>query len=191
MVKIDEILEPDERVIKKQKGVTSGRGAFGSVGTLYLTNQRVIFLPSKLMTTVFSADITSAIKTLANKGLQVIPLDEIDDVKSSFGAVVITSSGKKYTYTVSVWKTKGWVNAINQAIAEMDMMPKPEMTVSTPRTRTKTKKRTSRRSRRRKSSTTQRAQVRSSTREMHYCPNCGAKIEPSYKFCPNCGHPLR
>ncbi|RLF13555.1 MAG: hypothetical protein DRJ66_07630 [Thermoprotei archaeon] len=191
MVKIEELLEPDERIIKKQGSVTRGRGAFGPIGTLYLTNKRVIFLPSKLMTAAFSADIISTIKTLANKGLQVIPLDEIENVKSSFGAVVITAGGKTYTYTVSVWKTKGWVNAINQAIAEMSAISEPEIPVSIPKTKARARKRTSRRSRRKKSSTTQRAQTRSSTREMRYCPNCGAEIEPSYKFCPSCGHPLR
>ena len=26
--------------------------------------------------------------------------------------------------------------------------------------------------------------------ENHYCPNCGAKVDPSDTYCPHCGSPL-
>ncbi len=187
MVKIDDLLEPDEKVLKRQHGINAGRGIMAPLGTLYLTNKRVIFIPNKLLTLMFS-DIYTGMNTLLKKGLHVIPLNEIKNVKSSFGAVVIEAD-KKYTYTVTVWKTKGWVNAINQAIAEMTT--KPKKATSTPKIKPKTKRSTTKRTRKTKTTTKPtRTTKTEETIEFHYCPNCGTKLKPTYKYCPNCGYKL-
>jgi len=46
-VKIEEILMPDERVVKVQEKINLGNKAGMPIGDLYLTDRRLIFLHSK------------------------------------------------------------------------------------------------------------------------------------------------
>ncbi len=194
MVKIEELLEPDESVLKKQRGVQAGRG-FGSLGTLYLTNKRVIFIPNKLLTAALgiaalpTAAGAGALASLFKKGLHIIPLSDIKEVKSSFGALVIVAD-KKYTYSVSMWKTKEWVNAVKEAMAmaEVEEEIEEEPVKEEPRPRTTRRRRSStRRSTRRRRPRSTKAK----SAEVKFCPECGAKVRPTDNFCPNCGHKLR
>jgi len=108
-MRIEEILESGERVLK-QDGAQAGRG-ISPYGTLYLTDRRIIFLPKILMSVALAS-----YDALWKKGFESIPLSNIRSVRSSFGAVIIEAD-RKYTYSVGVFKTRGWVNAINEAIA--------------------------------------------------------------------------
>lgn len=110
MVKIEELLVPGETVIKKQGGITLGRG-IGPTGDLLLTNTRLLFIPSRLWALVLPDP-----KTLVGKGdVTQIPLQKIKAASKSFGALKVQAD-KDYSFMVSVWHTGGWVDAVEQAM---------------------------------------------------------------------------
>jgi len=177
MVRIEEVLEPGEVILKSQGNTQAGRG-FSPYGSLYLTNKRIIFIPKIL----FSVAIGSY-EALWKRGFVSIPLASIRNVKSSFGAVIIEAD-RKYTYSVGVFKTKEWVNAINGALIRVQSQGAREPPVtrvplssqsSVPQGWVRI--------------TPSREPVNSS--EVRFCPNCGAKVNPTDNFCPKCGHKLR
>lgn len=119
MVKIEEILIPGETVTKKQGGVTLGRG-IGSTGDLFLTNTRLLFVPSRLWAMVLPDPKT----LVGRRDVIQIPLQKIKAVKKSFGALKVQTD-KEYTFMVSVWKTGGWVDAVEQAMRAAIEPPSP------------------------------------------------------------------
>ena len=119
MVKIEELLVPGETVIKKQGGVTLGRG-MGSTGDLFLTNTRLLFVPSKLWAVVLPDPKT----LVGRRDVIQIPLQKIKVAKKSFGALKVQAD-KEYTFMVSVWKTGGWVDAVEQAMRTAIQPPTP------------------------------------------------------------------
>jgi hypothetical protein len=111
MGKIDQILMPDEKIIKSQRRIQVGSGMFGMPsGDLFLTNNRLLFIHSKGWSLLSPAVGSS----LLGKNLQ-IPLEDIQSVKKGFGSVKIKAD-KEYSFVVSAWKAGGWVDAIQQAI---------------------------------------------------------------------------
>lgn len=110
MPKIEELLTPGERVIKKQSRITVGNMAGMPSGNLYLTNRRILFLHSKGWSLLSPAPGAA----LMGKNI-IIPLRNIKSVKKSFGSVKVQAD-KEYQFTVSVWKAGDWVEAIQQAI---------------------------------------------------------------------------
>lgn len=110
MVKTEDLLIPGESVIKKQSGVTLGRG-MGTTGDLVLTNSRLLFVPSKLWALVLPDPKT----LVGRRDVTQIPLQDITAAKKSFGALKVQAD-KEYTFMVSVWKTGGWVETVEQAM---------------------------------------------------------------------------
>ena len=107
MVKIEELLETEEKVIKKQGGVMAGRG-IAPTGDLFLTNLRLIFLHKKRWALVpFTG-------TLTGEDIQ-IPLQNIKSIKKSWGALKVLAD-KEYTFLVSALKTGGWIESIKQTM---------------------------------------------------------------------------
>jgi len=107
MVKIEELLKIDEKVIKQQGGVMTGRG-MAPTGDLFLTNLRLIFLHKKRWALIpFTG-------TLTGEDLQ-IPLQNIKSVKKSWGALKVLAD-KEYTFVVSALKTSGWIESIKQTM---------------------------------------------------------------------------
>lgn len=161
MVKIEELLKPGESVIKRQGGVTLGRG-IGPTGDLVLTNMRLLFIPSRLWASVIPDP-----KTLfGRKDAIEIALHDIKLTKKSLGALKVQAE-KKYEFMVSVWNTGGWIDALQQAIR------------SPPPTRTQT------------SAPPQAPPPPSASRPTRrFCPNCGSPVKPEAKFCENCGTKL-
>lgn len=119
MVKIEELLVPGETVIKKQGGVTLGRG-MGPSGDLFLTNTRLLFVPSRLWSLVLPDPKT----LVGRRDVTQIPLQKIKAAKKSFGALKVQAD-KEHTFMVSVWKTGGWVDAVEQAMHTAMQPPTP------------------------------------------------------------------
>ena len=107
MGKIEELLIPGERVIKKKGGVTASHQGSGT-GDLHLTNQRLIFTPKKryaLLGQIFSASLIA-------KDL-LIPLQNITSLEIGFLRDLIVQANKKYSF--SGLNARNWVEAIKQA----------------------------------------------------------------------------
>lgn len=157
MVKVEELLMSDEKIVKQQGKIQAGNMPGIPVGDLYLTNKRLIFLHSKgwsLLTptpggALFGKDIT-------------IPLQDIKEVKKSFGGTLKVQADKEYQFLVTVWNAQGWVDAVLQTCA---LIPPPvgEQT-STP------------------------AQTPSPSQgKRSFCVNCGSQLRSGDKFCSSCG----
>ena len=119
MVKIEELLIPGEAVIKKQGGITLGRG-IGPTGDLFLTNSRLLFVPSRLWALVLPDPKT----LVGRRDVTQIPLQKIKAARKSFGALKVQAD-QEYTFMVSVWKTGGWVDAVEQAMHAAMEPPAP------------------------------------------------------------------
>ena len=119
MVKIEELLVPGETLIKKQGGITLGRG-IGPTGDLFLTNTRLLFVPSRLWALVLPDPKT----LVGRRDVTQIPLQKIKAAKKSFGALKVQAD-QEYTFMVSVWKTGGWVDAVEQAMRTAMEPPAP------------------------------------------------------------------
>jgi hypothetical protein len=118
MGKIDEILMPDEKIIKSQRRIQVGSGMFGMPsGDLFLTNIRLMFIHSKGWSLLSPAVGSS----LLGKNLQ-ISLQDIQSVKKGFGSVKVKAD-KDYSFMVSAWKAGGWVDAIQLAINNLTPPP--------------------------------------------------------------------
>ena len=118
MGKIDEILMPDEKLIKSQRRIQVGSGIFGMPsGDLFLTNKRILFIHSKGWSLLSPA----AGSSLFGKNLQ-ISLHDIVSVNKGFGIVKIKAD-KEYSFMVSAWKSGGWVDAIQLAINSLSQPP--------------------------------------------------------------------
>lgn len=113
MVKIEELLTPGERVIKKKRGVMVEKGGRGT-GDLYLTNTRLLFINKKrwaLLAPIYVGALTA-------KDIQ-IPLQNITTVKKSWGRLKVQAD-KEYSF--SGLRAGGWVDAVQQAM-RMPMHP--------------------------------------------------------------------
>lgn len=115
MVKIEELLEPGETVIK-DSSATDERSTDSTLGRLYLTDSRLIFIPSRLAT----FGMGNLIKPFT------IPLNTIREVKSGWWKVTITTDRKTWLGSVK-YKFGGfrgrradeeWADAIERARKE-------------------------------------------------------------------------
>lgn len=161
MVKIEELLTPGESVIKKQGGITLGRG-IGPTGDLVLTNMRLLFIPSRLWALVIPDP-----KTLFGRGDAIeIALNDIKVTKKSWGALKVQAE-KEYEFMVSVWNTGGWVDALQKAIRSpppiRSQTPAPPQAPTIPSASRPTRR---------------------------FCPNCGGSVKTEAKFCESCGTKL-
>lgn len=119
MVKIEELLVPGEVVIKKQGGVSLGRG-ISPTGDLFLTNARLLFVPSRLWALVLPDPKT----LVGRRDVTQIPLQKIKSAGKSFGALKVQAD-QEYTFMVSVWKTGGWVDAVEHTMRTAMEPPAP------------------------------------------------------------------
>lgn len=158
MAKIEELLTPGEKVIKKQGRITVGNMAGMPSGDLYLTNRRILFLHSKGWSLLSPAPGAA----LMSKNV-IIPLQDIKSVKKGFGSLKVQAE-KEYEFMVSVWKAGGWVDAVQQAIRTPSSTHQPHTHPRTPKS--------------------QPAPIRFCTNcgsplkpEDKFCGNCGARIQ--------------
>ena len=157
MVKIEELLMPDEKVVKQQGKIQAGNMPGMPVGDLYLTNKRLVFLHSKgwsLLTptpggAVMGKDI-------------MISLQDVKSVKKGFAGTLKVQADKEYQFSVTVWNAQGWVNAVLQACA---LIPPPvgEQTSTSAQT------------------------PNPSQGKKSFCANCGTQLRSGDKFCSSCG----
>ncbi len=104
MVGIDELLTPGEVVIKTQGRVMSDI-YLDEVGTLFLTNKRLLFLRT------FGGNII------------IIDLQNIRSVsKGSAGSITIQAD-KEYFFGVTIFQRGAWIDAINTAIYSFQRFP--------------------------------------------------------------------
>jgi hypothetical protein len=165
MGRIEELLAPDERVIKKQDKVQLAVGEFGMPwGDLSLTNKRLIYLVSKGWSVGFSPGAGLGSKDL------MFSIQDIKSVSKSIGYLKVKTD-KEYQFAVSVWNTGSWVDSIQQAITlypSPASQPPPIPPPPPP------------------SQMTQPPQI-----TKRYCPNCGNVVKPEAKFCESCGTKLQ
>ena len=167
MTKIEELLAPDEQIIKKQSGVTLSKGSRGiPSGSLYLTNTRLIFLFSK------GWSILSPTPGAGWMGKDIVlSLQDIKSVNKGHASLKVDAD-KAYEFTVSMWHAGSWADAVQQAIAlypprQVPPYPQPQQPVSSP----------------------QQTAPQPSGRK--FCPNCGAPVKPEARFCEGCGTKLQ
>ncbi len=83
MGKIEDLLMPEERIIKKHAGTQVSNMAGQPAGDLYLTNKRLIFLHSKGWSLL---SLTPTTGVLLGKDI-VIPLHDINRWKKACSAI--------------------------------------------------------------------------------------------------------
>jgi hypothetical protein len=166
MGKIEDLLMPDEQITKKQATVQLlvGQGGMPS-GDLYLTNKRLIFLVSRGWSLVTPGAGIGATDVL-------LSLQDVKSIDKSLGYIKIKAD-KEYAFSVSIWHTGGWVNAVRQAIA---LYPPPtSQTASTPPPGPSI------------------GQVRQPAQPSarRFCPSCGSPVSSEARFCESCGGRLQ
>lgn len=120
MVNIEELLSPDETILKKQSGVVFGLG-MGPTGDLFLTNKRLLFLHKKRYALISPPALTG--------NDLIIELQNVRSVrKGSFGSIKIQAD-KEYTFAVTIFQNGDWVDAVNTA---MNTLPRFQQQPSPP-----------------------------------------------------------
>jgi hypothetical protein len=164
MGKIEDLLMPEERIIKKQAGTQISNMAGQPAGDLYLTNKRLIFLHSKGWSLL---SLTPATGVLLGKDI-VIPLQDIKSVEKNMLGYLKVRADKEYQFAVSFSFAQGWVDATLQALTlyRQSPPPPPPPTQQQPIF-----------------SQTPRPQVSAKA----FCSQCGSLLKPEDKFCSKCG----
>lgn len=192
-------MSEEEIVLKQEAGVKSydsaspptigfKAGAFADVGSLILTNRRLVYISKGGMARA-AAWVVSPLAALAvekrvskaeldelakHKGSYSIPLSAITKVEASrkmgseYLRVDHPNFGEKpahsYIFGGGWSKKEDWVAAINSALDAARSTPAPSTTVPSAAQPPPTRQR--------------------------FCPNCGAQVAPGSRFCPNCGNRL-
>lgn len=185
MTKIEELLKPGENVIKKQGGVTVGKGVAGMPsGDLILTNMRLIFLHRKRWALLSPIPAAS----LMGKDIQ-IPLRNIKTVDKSLGNLKIKASTpttplKEYQFATSVWHASGWVDAIRQTLRTpsnpstyLPPQHQPQPQQSNPPVHSRLQVQA-------QAQQSQPQQPQSVVRK--FCPNCGNPVNTADNYCRSC-----
>lgn len=161
MVKIQELLEPNERLIKE-----SSSGPFSQVtymkslvsntqGRLYLTSDRILFLPGNFQNT--DATILVVGRLFKSPDSVHIPLSSITGVEKGWGEKITIHADKKYDF-MGMSGAGEWVTAIERARSTPHTAYAPPVSQPTPR-----------------------------PAGSKFCSNCGKPLKPQDKFCPECG----
>jgi RNA polymerase subunit RPABC4/transcription elongation factor Spt4 len=173
LVKLEELLEPGETLIKE-----GGGGAFTQVtwvkslanniqGRLVLTDRRLFFVPGNFQNT--DATMLVALRLFRSPDSVSIPLGSITKVEKGWGEQLGIYTDKKYDFR-GMRGAGDWQKAIEQARAT----PQPQA----PRVQ----------------AAPQQAAPRKATPPpppaaagSSFCNNCGRALRPQDKFCPGCG----
>jgi len=167
MVKIEELMATGEQVIKKQAGVTLMTGDIGMpTGDLFLTNTRLMLIPSSLWALVLPDPET----LLRTRGFIQISLQDVKTVEKSLGYLKVKAD-KEYNFAVSMWHVNDWVNTLQKARSTL-ISPTPH-----PQTQ--------------QSSTGQAPQQTSQPGNRRFCFKCGSPVRPEAQFCESCGTRLQ
>lgn len=168
MVKINEVLEPNEELIMESSSgpftqVTYVKSMISNVqGRLFLTSKRLIFLPGNFQNT--DATILVLGKLLGSPESVHIPLSSITKVEKNWGEQIAVYTEKKYDFR-GMRGAGDWVAAIEKARASpasrhVEAAPQAYSSPPPPSPRAAGGK---------------------------FCPSCGNTLRPQDKFCPNCG----
>ena len=155
-------LRSGERVIMDSGRFPVSYEGEGTVinGRLYLTDRRIVFEPSRFQSIIGSAFLSVKGR---DAGRVEIPLEDIVKVEKGFMAHVkiITEDG---TYSFKgMRKADKWVEAIEESARLLAGESNEDGQV--------------------------RGEEATST-GYHYCPFCGARVEPGDIYCGNCGRKL-
>lgn len=166
MVKIEELLTPDEHVTKHQGSVQLAIGEIGMpAGDLYLTNKRLIFLISKGWSLLTSG------AGIGSKDL-IFSIQDIKSVGKSFGYLKVKTD-KEYQFVAGLWTASGWADAIQQAITLNPPLPTPPPPpIPQPQP-------------------PQSQMSQPPQQPKRFCPHCGNAVKPEARFCDNCGTKLQ
>lgn len=108
---VEGLLEPDERVIKRQEGVAARKMP---TGCLCLTSKRLLFFAYKSGLLPWSPIPVKIAVPLAPPHI-IIPLQSIKSVKKGLLGSLKLEADREYELNVGIWKASGWVDAILQA----------------------------------------------------------------------------
>lgn len=168
MGKIEDLLLPNETIVKKQEGIKLENIDGMPNGNLYLTDRRLIFAYSRAMS-MFS--YPNQLGVFLGKDV-VIQLKDIKSVKKGLLGSLKVKADREYDFTVSVVRSQGWVDAVMQACSQFLRPPPPP------------------------SPNSQQGPVYplrppAETSASPFCSHCGRPLRPDDKFCRNCGAPAR
>ena len=104
MVGIDELLTPGEVIIKTQRRVMFDIYA-GDVGTLFLTNKRLLFL-----------------RMFGGNNI-IIYLQNIRSVSKGSAGSLSIQADRDYSFGVTIFQRGAWIDAVNTAIYSLQRFP--------------------------------------------------------------------
>ncbi len=173
MVKVEELLEPGETLIKEGGGgaftqVTWVKGLTSNVqGRLVLTNRRLFFHPGNFQNT--DSTVLVALRLFKSPDSANIPLPSITKVEKGWGEQLNIYTDKKYDFR-GMRGAGDWQKAIEQARASAPSQQAPAMAPApqhqaAPRT----------------------APPPPAAPGTGFCHNCGRALRQQDKFCPGCG----
>jgi len=175
LVKIEELLQPGETMIKE-----GGGGAFTQItyvksltsntqGRLILTNSRLLFVPGNFQNT--DATMLVALRLFKSPDSVQIPLSSITNIEKGWGEQLTVHADKKYDFR-GMRGAGDWLTAIEQARAGARQAP-PVVEQRATRQQPPPPPRQ------------QQAPPRAAG--AGFCPSCGKPLRPQDKFCPECG----
>jgi len=168
--KIEDMLDPDERIVKTKTQVQLSSSVGMPYGTLSLTNKRLIFQVSR------GWSLLSVVPAGAIAGKDVvIPLEEIKSVKKGWPSVLKVQAQKNHDFIIPSSEANAWVDAVMQTVAlsppTVSAPPKPpENQQPSPQS------------------------IRAVVPEADapkFCGNCGSALKAGNKFCVECGAPIK
>ena len=166
MAKLEEMLGPDERVLKTQGKISMMSAPGFPVGDLHLTNKRLIFLLSRGWTAV----LTFPGAAIMSHDV-ILPLEEIKSVSKEgrLPPVLRIRANKVYDFNPSVFRIDEWVDAILQASAlSPPSAPPPESPMQY-----------------------RSAPAYAQPADQKFCSSCGNPLRTENRFCSNCGAPVQ
>lgn len=169
MGKIEDLLDPDERIVKNKSQVQLSNSVGTPYGTLYLTNKRLVFLVSKGWS-LLSPGMGAFSKDL------IIPLEEIKSVKKGWPSVMCVEAQKKHEFLIPHLQGNAWVDAVLQSVA---LSPPPVSAPPEPHEHVEDQRTLRQRPR---------AAVPGAPAPK-YCGKCGTALKAGNRFCVGCGAP--
>jgi len=169
--KIEDILGPDERIVKTKTQVQLSNTVGAPYGTLYLTNKRLIFQVSKGWS-LLSPGMGAFSKDL------IIPLEEIKSVKKGWPSVMYVQAQKRHDFVIPQLQANAWVDEVLQTIA----LSPPSASAPPERPEKAVESRLSRQKPR---------EAAPKASAPKFCGNCGEALKAGNKFCVECGAPVK
>ncbi len=177
MARIEDLLSPDEEVLMDSPA-TDDKGVLRRLpGKLYLTSERLVFIPGKagLLQGLARGDRYADLR--APDAATSIPLTTIRAMDTE-GNNLIVFAGQRYVFS-DVAGGEEWALAIKEARGGLASAPSPSLPphpspplhpgpAETPAM----------------------SSAPTEARRVNFCGSCGAKVNPGAKYCTYCGNRL-